>query len=177
MCAKLLQLCLTLWEAMDFSLPGSSAHGIIQTRILKWVAVLSSRSSQSMSPVSPALTGRFFTTKPSGKPHNGPEVKWSEVAQSCITLSAPWTVDHQAPPSMGFSRQESWRGCHCLLQMVFLTQGSNPDLPHCRQMLYHLSCQGSPGGPISPKIMSPALASKLFTTSITWEALKINNSL
>ena len=30
----------------------------------------------------------------------------SEVAQSCLTLSDPWTVAYQAPPSMGFSRRE-----------------------------------------------------------------------
>ena len=35
-------------------------------------------------------------------------------------------------------------GCHFLLQGIFQTQGSNPGLPHCRQMLYHLSHQGSP---------------------------------
>ena len=34
-------------------------------------------------------------------------------------------------------------GCHCLLQEIFPTQGSNPGLPHCRQMLYRLSHQGS----------------------------------
>ena len=36
-------------------------------------------------------------------------------------------------------------GCHFLLQKLFLTQGSNPGLPHCRQMLYHLKHQGSSG--------------------------------
>ena len=35
----------------------------------------------------------------------------SEVAQSCLTAT-PWTAAHQAPPSMGFSRQECWSGCH-----------------------------------------------------------------
>ena len=34
-------------------------------------------------------------------------------------------------------------GCHFLLQEIFLTQGSNPGLLHCRQMLYRLSHQGS----------------------------------
>ena len=34
----------------------------------------------------------------------------SEVAQSCPTLCDPWTVAHQVPPSMGFSRQEYWSG-------------------------------------------------------------------
>ena len=53
----------------------------------------------------------------------------------------PWTVACQAPLSMGFSRQEY---CHALLQGIFPTQGLNPDLPHCRWILYHLSHQGSP---------------------------------
>ena len=35
-------------------------------------------------------------------------------------------------------------GCHALLQGIFPTQGSNPGLLHCRQLLYHLSHQGSP---------------------------------
>ena len=35
-------------------------------------------------------------------------------------------------------------GCHFLLQGIFPTQGSNPGLPHCRQILYRLSHQGSP---------------------------------
>ena len=43
--AKLLQSCLTLWDPMDYSLPGSSVCGILQTRILAWVAVPSSRGS------------------------------------------------------------------------------------------------------------------------------------
>ena len=46
---------------------------------------------------------------------------------------------HQAPPSLGFSRQEHWSGWHSLLQGIFPTQGSNPGLPHCRQTLYCLS--------------------------------------
>jgi len=34
----------------------------------------------------------------------------SEAAQSCLTLATPWTAAHQAPPSMGFSRQKYWNG-------------------------------------------------------------------
>ena len=37
------QFCLTLWDPMDCSLPGSSVHGILQARILEWVAISSSR--------------------------------------------------------------------------------------------------------------------------------------
>ena len=40
-CTKSLQLCLTLSDPMDCSLPGSSVHGILQARILEWVAVSS----------------------------------------------------------------------------------------------------------------------------------------
>ena len=43
--AKLIQLCPTLCKPMDCSLPGSSVHGILQARILEWVAVPSSRGS------------------------------------------------------------------------------------------------------------------------------------
>ena len=34
----------------------------------------------------------------------------SEITQSCPTLATPWTAAYQAPPSMGFSRQEYWSG-------------------------------------------------------------------
>ena len=40
----------------------------------------------------------------------------------------PWTAACQAPPSLGFSRQKYWSGCHALLQGIFQTQGSNPHL-------------------------------------------------
>ena len=36
-------------------------------------------------------------------------------------------------------------GCHCLLQGISPTQGSNPNLLHCKQILYHLNHKGSPG--------------------------------
>ena len=60
-----------------------------------------------------------------------------------------WTVACQTPLSMEFSRQEYWSGLPCPLpgdplQGIFPTQGSNPNLPHCRQILSHLSHQGSP---------------------------------
>ena len=43
--AKSLRLCLTLCNPMDCSPPGSSVHGILQARILKWVAIFFSRGS------------------------------------------------------------------------------------------------------------------------------------
>ena len=52
---------------MDYSSPGSTVHGILQARILEWVARPSCRGSsiseiKPASPISPALAGRFFTT-------------------------------------------------------------------------------------------------------------------
>ena len=44
-CAKSLQSCLTLCRPIDYSLPGSSVHGILQARILEWVAISFSRAS------------------------------------------------------------------------------------------------------------------------------------
>ena len=53
-------------------------------------------------------------------------------------------VAHQTPLSMGFSRQAYPRGCHFfLLQGIYLTQGSDSDLLHGGQILYHLSYQGT----------------------------------
>ena len=55
-----------------------------------------------------------------------------------------WTVAHQAPLSMEFSRQNIGVGFHSLLQGIFPTQRSNPGLLHCRQILFCLSHQESP---------------------------------
>ena len=44
-CVKLLQSCLTLWHSIDCNPPGSFVHGILQARMLEWVAMLSSRGS------------------------------------------------------------------------------------------------------------------------------------
>ena len=66
------QLCLTLCDPKNCSLPGSSFHGIFQARILEWVAVFllqgpSDSDIKLASLASPALAGRFFTTEPPGK--------------------------------------------------------------------------------------------------------------
>ena len=56
------QLCPTVWDPMDHSLPGSSVHGILQARILEWVAMPSSRgSSQPRDQTQVSLiAGKFF---------------------------------------------------------------------------------------------------------------------
>ena len=60
-----------------------------------------------------------------------------------------WTGAHQAPLSMDIHSPGKNTGvsCHFLLQGIFPTQGSNPGLLHCRQILYRLSHQGSPPSP------------------------------
>jgi len=50
------------------------------------------------------------------------------------TTPTGWTLDQCIQTGVG---------CHSLLQGIFLTQGSNLSLPHCRQILYHLSHQGN----------------------------------
>ena len=47
--AELLQLCPTLCNLMDYNPPGSFVHGILQARILEWVAMPSSRGSSGLS--------------------------------------------------------------------------------------------------------------------------------
>ena len=60
-----------------------------------------------------------------------------KVAHLYPTFTTPWTIQ-----SMEFSRPEYWSSLS-LLQGIFPTQGSNLSLLHCRQILYHLSYQGS----------------------------------
>ena len=67
LCAVSVQWSPTLWDSMDFSLPGSSIHGIIQTIILERVGMPSSRDLpdlgiEPISLMSPALAGGYFTT-------------------------------------------------------------------------------------------------------------------
>ena len=70
-------------------------------------------------------------------------VKKSEVTQSCPTLCDPVDCSLPAPPSLEFSRQEYWSWLPFPSpEDLPTTLGSNPGLPHCRQMLYHLSHQG-----------------------------------
>ena len=66
------QSCPALCDPMDCSLPGSSIHGVVQARILEWVAIFSSRGSYSPGikpsfPASATLAGSFFSAEPSGK--------------------------------------------------------------------------------------------------------------
>ena len=74
------QSCLTLCDHMDGSTPGSSVHGILQARILEWVAISYSRGSSQPGdkPVSLmflVLAGRLVTTVSPGKPGKAEEME------------------------------------------------------------------------------------------------------
>ena len=82
--AKSLQSCPTLCDPIDGSPPGFPISGILQARTLEWVAISFSNAW-----------------------------KWKEKVKSLSRvrlLVTPLTAAHQAPPSMGFSRQEYWSG-------------------------------------------------------------------
>ena len=73
MCAKSLQMSLTHCNPMDCSWSGSSVHGILQARILEWIAMPSSKGSswpkdQIGTSCDSCIAGRFFTAETPGKP-------------------------------------------------------------------------------------------------------------
>ena len=82
--AKSLQLCPTLCDPIDGSPPGSAVPGILQARTLEWVAISFSNAWKWKVKVKSLSRVRLFRI--------------------------PWTAAYQAPPSMGFSRQEYWSG-------------------------------------------------------------------
>ena len=65
------QSCPTLCDPMDYSPPGSSVHGILQARILEWIAFtfLGDLPHPSIEPRSPALQADSFSSEPLGKPY------------------------------------------------------------------------------------------------------------
>ena len=100
-----------------------------------------------------ALLQGIFPTKGSNQhllqvPHE------SEDAHSCPTLCNPMEPA-RLPCPWDFPGKNTGVGCHFLLQGIFLTQGSNSGLPHCRQTLYHLSHLGIPSFLHSREILYP----------------------
>ena len=85
-CAKSLQLCLTLHNSINSSPSGSSVHGILQARILEWVAIL---PGPGIEPVSPSLEGRFFTSESQGSPWVT-QLQVQSIFLNCNTLIHLW---------------------------------------------------------------------------------------
>ena len=156
------QLCVILWMVRFLF------HGILQVRLLQWIAMPSFRGSswpriEPASLMSPALAGRFFTTSTTWEDqthgYRGKRGRYIVklglcnpsmcmlvcmcvlVTQSCPTLCNP--MDWSPPGSFvhGDSPgKNAGVGCHFLLQGIFLTQGLlNLGLLYCRCLLYHLS--------------------------------------
>ena len=93
------QLCSTLCDPMDCSPPGSSVHGILQARVLEWVAIAFSRGSswpRDRTLVS-CLAGRFFAVWATGKSHHLPyhPPTRSQLSISLCMWVAKW-VDESA---------------------------------------------------------------------------------
>ena len=101
------RLYLTLCDPMDYSLPASSVHGILQARILEWVAIPFSRGSSWPKDRFPALQADSLPAEPQGKPLDELNVKSLSHVQLSVT---PWTVAYQAPLPMGLSKQLYWSG-------------------------------------------------------------------
>ena len=84
---------------------------------------------------SPVLQAKSLPLVPSGKPSvNIRKKKESEVTQLFLTLCDPMGCSRQLPPSMDFPGKSTGVGCCFILQGIFLTQGLNLGLLHCRQI-------------------------------------------
>ena len=135
---------------MDCSPSGSSVHGILQARILEWVAMPSFRASfrpRDWTQVS------YFSCIGGGVPFGGGG-DGGLVTKLCPTLVTPGTAALQTPLSMGFSRQESWSGLPCPLP------GELPD-----------------PGVERTSLTSPILAGGFSSTGAPWECLVLSQKI
>ena len=151
MCGVLVaQSCPTLCDPMDCGPPGSSVHGILQARILEWVAIPFSRRSfqfRDQTQVS-HIASRFFTIwatqEAKQKPYLLSNKNISAVKSESHSVMSASLQPHGLCSPWNFLGQNTEVGSCSLLQGIFPTQGSNPGLPHCRWILYQLSYKGSP---------------------------------
>ena len=131
--AKSLQSCRTLCDPRDGSPPSSPVPGILQARTLEWLAISSSNAW-----------------------------KWKVKVKSlsCVLLLVtPWSAAHQAPPSMGFSRQEYWSGVplpspkQCILTHMYgirktvtmILQAGQQRRHRCKEQTFGLFGKGKGG--------------------------------
>ena len=105
MCVLPLQSCVSLCDPMNCSPEGSSVHGILQARILKWVAISSSKGSSQpkdwthVSYVSCSGRG-FFTTSATWKPHRYRYISSVQWLSRVQVFATPRTAAHQASLSI-----------------------------------------------------------------------------
>ena len=104
---KVAQSCPTLYDPMDYTV-----HGIFQARILEKVVIPFSRASsqpRDRTQVSHIAGGFFTSLSHQGSPRIRMLLLLSHVSRVRL-CETPWTAAHQAPLSLGFSRQEHWSG-------------------------------------------------------------------
>ena len=149
-------------DPMDCSPPGSSIHGTLQARVLEWGATALSETQIYLTPkaiytfpwhwASLAISCVVMHSLGNhyghciGAPTHWAITKWTACVRAQLfshvqLFATPWTAARQAPPAMGFPRQEYWRG---------LPFPSPRDLPN--------------PGIQSASPASPALAGGFFTT-------------
>ena len=86
--ALVAQSCPTLCDPMDCKLPGSSVHGILQARILEWVAIPFSRGSfPRIEPMSPELQADSLQSKPPGKTYQSEKDPYPPVSNSFVYMT------------------------------------------------------------------------------------------
>ena len=152
-CCSVAKSCPTLCDPVDYSLPGSSVHGILQARILEWLAISSPGDlpNPGIEPRSPAFRADCLPSKPPGThplKSVDPKKKKNLIKISHLVMYDfvnPWTVAHQLPLSMEFSRQEwtaiSW--VQILAQPPSLPVGTHiiwePQFPHLKTGVPYLT--------------------------------------
>ena len=136
MYVKIALSCPTLCEPMDCNWAGSSVHGVLQARILEWVAISFSRESfpaRNWTQIS-FTAGRFFTVWATRKAQRKVSVQFSSVAQSCPTLCDPMNPSmpglpdhHQTRSSLRLTSIESMMpSSHLILCLPLLLLPSIP---------------------------------------------------
>ena len=124
LCAKSLQLCPILGDPMDCSPPGSSVHGILQTRILEWVAMPFSRGS----------------SRPSGQTHVSCV---SCMADSFFTTSSTWEIPFTSFRSIQFSSVQFSRSVVSNSLQPHDSQYTRPPCPSPTPRVHSNSCPSS----------------------------------
>ena len=141
---KVSQLCSALCGPLDCSLPGFSINGILQARILVWVAVPFSRDlpNPGMESRSPVLQADSLPSEPPGKPIEESRLPCpppGDLPNPWLKPRSPALKADSLPTEPPGNPKTKGVGSLSLLQGIFPTQECR-GLLHCRQILYH----GSP---------------------------------
>ena len=137
------QLCPTVCNLMDRSPPGSSVHGILQARILEWVAIPFSRGSSCLKDRTQVfcvscIAGEFFTAEPPGKPPSSPYQLSVATHANCQRSSNSLSLSIHIFVPLAFSRHPIRARRHSVL--ISLTETGC----HWWSVLHELLAHGTP---------------------------------